>query len=91
MLPLGWYVEEAMKQRYGAEWPAAKCVDWYNKDRQNTDWIKAQPNCPCSLSQAMSDFGRWQPDAGCNLRSQHPSNCFYHRGAAQCVRAVQPK
>ncbi|WAR00091.1 SUSD2-like protein, partial [Mya arenaria] len=57
---------------------------------EDMSWLDNLLHCPCSLSQALSDFGRWQPDVGCNLNSRSPNNCFYHGTAVHCVRAVQP-
>ncbi|WAR00181.1 SUSD2-like protein, partial [Mya arenaria] len=57
---------------------------------EDMSWLDNLLHCPCSLSQALSDFGRWQPDVGCNLNSHSPNNCFYHGTAVHCVRAVQP-
>lgn len=89
-IPLAWYVQNAMSTRHGTNWPSTMCVDWYNRDRQNTVWLNSLLNCPCSLAQAMSDFGRWQPDVSCNiLASSKPENCFYHNTAIHCVRSVQ--
>ncbi|XP_052792972.1 sushi domain-containing protein 2-like [Mya arenaria] len=90
VLPLGWYVQNSMKQKHGNSWPTEMCVNWYNQDRKDMSWLDNLPYCPCSLSQALSDFGRFQPDVGCNLNSRSPKNCFYHGAAVHCVRAVQP-
>jgi hypothetical protein len=90
-IPLGWFVQQEMTARYGSSWPAKLCVDWYKKDKQDLKWLDSLLSCPCSLAQAISDFGRWQPDNGCNLYNAHiSSNCFYHSDAVHCVRSVQP-
>ncbi|KAK3576419.1 hypothetical protein CHS0354_025181 [Potamilus streckersoni] len=89
-IPLGWYVNTPMSQMYGGNWPAVMCDKWYDEDRKDMTWIEELPFCPCSLHQALADFGRWQSDVSCNLYSTSSSNCYYHKGAAHCVRAVQP-
>ncbi|XP_021348303.1 sushi domain-containing protein 2-like isoform X1 [Mizuhopecten yessoensis] len=87
-LPLGWYVNNDMIQRYGSHWPHDKCVLWYNKDRQDMAWLQSLPYCPCNLGQALVDIGRFQTDPGCDMFSG--SVCTYHIGAVHCVRSVKP-
>ncbi|KAL4230851.1 hypothetical protein ACF0H5_011225 [Mactra antiquata] len=91
VIPLGWYVQNAMVSKYGSEWPTSMCVNWYDKDSKDMTWLNSLLSCPCTLEQAMSDFGRWQTDHGCDInRADQPYNCFYHKSAVHCVRAVQP-
>ncbi|XP_045204399.2 sushi domain-containing protein 2-like [Mercenaria mercenaria] len=90
-VPLGWYMQTAMTEEHGEEWPSKLCENWYNKASQDMKWVNSLLSCPCSLAQAISDFGRWQPDHGCNLQNaDNPRNCFYHSAAVHCVRSVQP-
>ncbi|XP_053399387.1 sushi domain-containing protein 2-like isoform X2 [Mercenaria mercenaria] len=90
-IPLGWYVQNAMTAQHGTDWPSSLCMSWYNKAFQDMNWVNSLLSCPCSLAQAISDFGRWQHDHGCNLQnSENSGNCFYHQEAVHCVRAVQP-
>ncbi|XP_052245038.1 sushi domain-containing protein 2-like isoform X2 [Dreissena polymorpha] len=91
VIPIAWYVRTSMLTQYGTTWPTDMCVKWYNQDKQDMSWLDYLLNCPCSLTQAVSDFGRWQPDGSCNLQNaKNPNNCFYHTTAVHCVRAVQP-
>ncbi|XP_052242291.1 LOW QUALITY PROTEIN: sushi domain-containing protein 2-like [Dreissena polymorpha] len=91
VISLAWYVQTSMLTQYGTTWPTDMCVKWYNQDKQDMSWLDDLLNCPCSLTQAVSDFGRWQPDGSCNLQNaKNPNNCFYHTTAVHCVRAVQP-
>lgn len=85
---LGWYVKNAMTQRYGNDWAAAKCKAWNDEDRLSAGWLDHLLPCPCTLSQALADWGRWQPDMSCNMF--HGSHCKYHIGAKHCVRSVHP-
>lgn len=86
---LGWYVKQAMTQHYGTtQWSAAKCIDWNNQDRLSTVWLDHLQPCPCTLTQALADWGRWQPDVGCSMFSG--SVCRYHQHALHCVRSVHP-
>ncbi|XP_060564063.1 sushi domain-containing protein 2-like isoform X2 [Ruditapes philippinarum] len=90
-IPLGWYVQNAMTAQHGAGWPSSLCLNWYHKAFQEMSWTKDLLSCPCSLAQAMADFGRWQHDHGCNVQNaEKVGNCFYHQEAVHCVRAVQP-
>ena len=80
-----------MESRHGSNWQSAMCTNWYDKDKQDTNWLQGLLNCPCSLDQALADFGRWQPDSGCTISNKNSQwNCHYHQGAAHCVRSVQP-
>ncbi|KAK7088850.1 protein mesh-like, partial [Littorina saxatilis] len=85
---LGWYVNNAMTQSYGQNWPEAKCKAWSEKDRLTSGWLDHLLSCPCTLSQALADWGRWQPDMGCNMFTG--SECYYHVDALHCVRSVHP-
>ncbi|XP_050416885.1 protein mesh [Patella vulgata] len=88
VVPLGWFVRDYMEQTYGADWNSQKCQKWYEKDKLNMAWQEELLACPCNLNQAITDFGRWQPDVGCNMHTG--SACHYHIGAIHCVRSVNP-
>ena len=91
MTTLGWYVRQAMESRHGNNWQSAMCGNWYDRDKQNTAWVQTLLSCPCSLDQAIADFGRWAPDDGCSFRkAQGQLNCYFHGGAKHCVRAIEP-
>ncbi|RUS82606.1 hypothetical protein EGW08_009634 [Elysia chlorotica] len=87
-IPLGWYVNEKMTADNGTDWSDKMCRAWHEEDGKTTDWLSALLPCPCTLDQALADFGRFQPDAGCNLFAG--SKCTYHKAAKHCVRAVVP-
>ncbi|KAK3758329.1 hypothetical protein RRG08_004150 [Elysia crispata] len=87
-IPLGWYVNEKMTEDNGSDWSDQMCRKWHAEDGKHTDWLSALLPCPCTLDQALADFGRFQPDAGCNLFTG--SKCTYHKKAKHCVRAVVP-
>ncbi|GFR68620.1 sushi domain-containing protein 2-like [Elysia marginata] len=88
VMPLGWYVNEKMTEDNGSDWSNQMCKAWHAEDGRNTDWLSSLLPCPCTLDQALADFGRFQPDAGCNLFAG--SKCTYHKKAIHCVRAVVP-
>ncbi|XP_046579037.1 uncharacterized protein LOC124286646 [Haliotis rubra] len=88
--PLGWFVNSAMSRLHGSNWAPQLCTSWYNKDKVNMTWMDKLLYCPCTLSQGLSDFGRWQSQSGCNIFSTSPDNCFYHKEAVHCVRSLQP-
>ncbi|KAK3758328.1 hypothetical protein RRG08_004149 [Elysia crispata] len=87
-IPLGWYVNEKMTEDNGSDWSDQMCRKWHAEDGKHTDWLSALLPCPCTLDQALADFGRFQPDAGCSLFTG--SKCTYHKKAKHCVRAVVP-
>ena len=41
--------------------------------------------CPCTLTQALVDWGRFQSDVHCNLDSTAADKCKYYQGAVHCV------
>ncbi|KAL8616814.1 hypothetical protein ACOMHN_017851 [Nucella lapillus] len=85
---IGWYVKNAMVQRYGQNWSAAKCRSWNDRDRLSSAWLTRLVPCPCTLSQALADWGRFQAAPGCSMFAG--SVCTYHTGAIHCVRSVHP-
>ncbi|XP_067663868.1 uncharacterized protein [Haliotis asinina] len=88
--PLGWFVNGAMSRLHGSKWAPQLCTSWYNKDKVDMSWMDKLLYCPCTLSQGLSDFGRWQSQSGCNIFSNSSDNCFYHKEAVHCVRSLQP-
>ncbi|ESO93786.1 hypothetical protein LOTGIDRAFT_228561 [Lottia gigantea] len=87
-IPLGWFVRDFMMNQHGAGYSEIQCREWYEKDKKNMDWLEELLSCPCNLNQAVMDFGRFQPDMGCNMYTG--SACHYHIGAVHCVRSVNP-
>ncbi|XP_060604753.1 sushi domain-containing protein 2-like isoform X2 [Ruditapes philippinarum] len=90
-VPLGWFVRNVMKAKYGSDWPSDLCMKWHKSASRDMKWFDEILKCPCSLAQAIADFGRWHPDIGCNLQmAANRNNCKYHHAAVHCVRSVQP-
>ncbi|GFN81799.1 sushi domain-containing protein 2-like, partial [Plakobranchus ocellatus] len=87
-IPLGWYVNEKMTEDNSSDWSDQMCKAWFNEDAKKMDWLDSLLPCPCTLDQALADFGRFQPDAGCNVFDG--SKCTYHKEAKHCVRAIVP-
>ncbi|KAK7097672.1 sushi domain-containing protein 2-like [Littorina saxatilis] len=88
-LPLGWYVHRVNSDYNGYDWPRYKCEQWAAEERQHKHWMMELPSCPCSLQQALADWGRWQADTDCSM-FRKGSKCAFNRGAKHCVRSVQP-
>ncbi|KAK6178739.1 hypothetical protein SNE40_011254 [Patella caerulea] len=88
IFPIGWHVVEYMKSTHGADWSKVLCTNWYDTDRQEMTWLEELLDCPCTLDQALTDFGRWLTDGGCNIFNG--SVCTYHIGAVHCVRSFKP-
>ncbi|KAJ8311226.1 hypothetical protein KUTeg_011222 [Tegillarca granosa] len=86
-MPLGWYNNRNMVDKYGDNWPSKKCSSWYEKDSLSTKWKENMINCPCNLKQAIIDIGRFQAATGCNMFESN--KCKYHEGSVHCVRSVQ--
>nr|XP_022326514.1 sushi domain-containing protein 2-like [Crassostrea virginica] len=86
-MPFGWLMRKHLEKVHGPQWLHEKCVKWYADEVDHMQWIEALDNCPCSLQQALLDFGRWQTDLSCNMFSRKPT-CAFHKGAVHCVRSV---
>ncbi|PVD34907.1 hypothetical protein C0Q70_06188 [Pomacea canaliculata] len=82
-LPLGWYINSAMESKLGKDWPAQKCSAWSQEDGRQTGWLQQLLPCPCTLTQALADWGRWQPDNWvqhvCRKSEGAGNQCFYNK------------
>ncbi|KAL8616990.1 hypothetical protein ACOMHN_014161 [Nucella lapillus] len=88
-LPLAWYVNHVQSEERGTQWYQDHCQHWAHRGRSDLSWQAELPPCPCSLQQAVADWGRWQADVGCSLFNKG-SKCAFNRGAKHCVRSVHP-
>ncbi|XP_014258634.1 protein mesh isoform X2 [Cimex lectularius] len=87
-IPLGWYFAPQWERVYGKKWPEAKCDQWLMNDRFLKNFANELAQCPCTLSQALNDKGRFLPDPDCDMIAN--PNCFYHKGARHCVKTGAP-
>ena len=85
MVPLGWFMRQDLQS-----WPDDKCKKWQTEDQKDMSWLEDLLPCPDTLNDALSDFGRWQPDDACYLNSKSRSNCNLHRPAIHCSRSFRP-
>ena len=72
----------------GDDWPWQRCELWAAEEKNHQHWIAELPPCPCTLQQALADWGRWQADPGCSLFSGE-SKCTFNKKAKHCVRSFQ--
>ncbi|KAJ8035366.1 Sushi domain-containing protein 2 [Holothuria leucospilota] len=80
------YVLEQEYQNNPEVWSNEKCLAWAAEDDSLPTYTDSLLNCPCTLDQALTDSGRFQPDTGCSMFTG--SVCTYHVGAKHCVRSV---
>ncbi|KAJ8035351.1 Sushi domain-containing protein 2 [Holothuria leucospilota] len=80
------YVLEQEYQDDPEVWSNEKCIAWAGEDDALPPYTDSLLNCPCTLDQALTDSGRFQPDTGCSMFTG--SVCTYHVGAKHCVRSV---
>ncbi|XP_012579147.1 PREDICTED: sushi domain-containing protein 2 [Condylura cristata] len=83
---LAWHLSEDFRKDPVA-WARAQCLAWEELEDQLPNFLEELPDCPCTLTQARADSGRFHTDYGCDM--DHGSVCTYHPGAIHCVRSVQ--
>ncbi|KAG8147564.1 hypothetical protein E2320_022994 [Naja naja] len=82
---MAWHLEEAFR-RDPASWAAAKCQRWDSKETGLPAFLQEIPDCPCTLSQARADFGRFHffPRYGAGQQ------CCYSRRGVQVLTDDSP-
>ncbi|PIO69409.1 AMOP domain protein [Teladorsagia circumcincta] len=89
--PFPWYYLPDWKKHYGTNWALDMCIEWFEYDgkRRNfqMDLTKDTP-CPCKMSQALLDLGRYMPIMDCDKDGD--TSCPVNKGAQHCIQAVQP-
>ncbi|XP_072520746.1 sushi domain-containing protein 2 [Salminus brasiliensis] len=83
---LAYHLEEAFRGD-SAGWALEKCVLWDKEEKRIPSFLPEITDCPCTLTQARADTGRFHTDYGCDI--EKGSVCTYHPGAVHCVRAIQ--
>lgn len=69
----------------GEDWYRDKCSTWHMGDKIDVAWRSELTACPCTLGQALIDFGRFQPVSDCDLNRPASKTCQFHNGAEHCV------
>ncbi|XP_069475274.1 uncharacterized protein [Ambystoma mexicanum] len=83
---LAWHLGEDFR-RNSTSWATAKCFDWHQAETRLPNFLEEVADCPCTLTQARADTGRYHTDYGCDM--EKGSVCTYHPGAIHCVRSIQ--
>ncbi|XP_051829342.1 sushi domain-containing protein 2 [Antechinus flavipes] len=83
---LAWHLGEDFR-RDSAAWATAKCKSWVRLEETLPNFLEELEDCPCTLTQARADTGRFFTDYGCDIESG--SVCTYHPEAVHCVRSIQ--
>ncbi|CAI4226085.1 unnamed protein product [Auanema sp. JU1783] len=88
--PFPWYYLPDWRRHYGNNWAIDMCIEWFEYDgkRRNfqMDLTKDLP-CPCKLSQAMLDLGRFMPIMDCDKDGD--TSCPFNKGAQHCIQSQQ--
>uniref|UniRef100_A0A5S6QR44 AMOP domain-containing protein n=1 Tax=Trichuris muris TaxID=70415 RepID=A0A5S6QR44_TRIMR len=85
-VPFGWYFRNKWEQAFGTDWATKLCIEWYNYDGLRDNFLRktyAEMPCPCTLDQALVDFGRFTPLPTCEMMGD--SSCIYTKGAQHCI------
>uniref|UniRef100_A0A2K5UEM5 Sushi domain containing 2 n=1 Tax=Macaca fascicularis TaxID=9541 RepID=A0A2K5UEM5_MACFA len=83
---LAWHLSDDFREDPVA-WARTQCQAWEELEDQLPSFLEELPDCPCTLTQARADSGRFFTDYGCDM--EQGSVCTYHPGAVHCVRSVQ--
>uniref|UniRef100_A0A3B4Y721 Sushi domain containing 2 n=2 Tax=Seriola lalandi dorsalis TaxID=1841481 RepID=A0A3B4Y721_SERLL len=83
---LAWHLEQAFRDD-SAAWAKNKCLQWDNMEKKLPNFLSELVDCPCTLTQARADTGRFHTDYSCDIESG--SVCTYHPGSVHCVGAIQ--
>ncbi|WKY00594.1 hypothetical protein Q1695_014987 [Nippostrongylus brasiliensis] len=90
--PFPWYYLPDWKKHYGTNWALDMCIEWFEYDgkRRNfqMDLTRGIP-CPCKMSQALLDLGRYMPIMDCDKDGD--TSCPFNKGAQHCIQSVQPR
>lgn len=69
-----------------AGWSKSWCSKWLQTESQKSNITDVISSCPCTLTQATRDVGRYHADPQCSKdNSNSVTNCIYHSSAFQCV------
>ncbi|KAL4681861.1 hypothetical protein H8959_007338 [Pygathrix nigripes] len=83
---LAWHLSDDFRED-PVGWARTQCQAWEELEDQLPNFLEELPDCPCTLTQARADSGRFFTDYGCDM--EQGSVCTYHPGAVHCVRSVQ--
>ncbi|XP_076359572.1 sushi domain containing 2 mesh [Tachypleus tridentatus] len=87
-IPLAWYFYHQWRREWGNEWKNYMCEQWYLNEKYSDRFATTNFRCPCTLTQAELDRGRFSPDTQCNVINK---NCeVFFKGAHHCVRSGRP-
>ncbi|XP_035701228.1 protein mesh [Folsomia candida] len=67
----------------------ATCQEWLARERHRPNFTLQLPICTCTLTQALSDVGRFLPDPGCDKDARY-SNCELNQNVKHCVISAIP-
>uniref|UniRef100_A0A2I3GT35 Sushi domain containing 2 n=1 Tax=Nomascus leucogenys TaxID=61853 RepID=A0A2I3GT35_NOMLE len=74
---LAWHLSDDFQEDPVA-WARTQCQAWEELEDQLPNFLEELPDCPCTLTQARADSGRFFTDYGCDM--EQGSVCTYHPG-----------
>ncbi|CAD6187941.1 unnamed protein product [Caenorhabditis auriculariae] len=89
--PFPWYHLPEWRRHYGNNWAIDMCIEWFEYDGKRRNFqidLTSDRPCPCKLSQAMLDLGRYMPIMDCDKDGD--TSCPFNKGAQHCIQSVQP-
>ncbi|XP_033096788.1 sushi domain-containing protein 2-like [Anneissia japonica] len=70
-------------------WATMRCEEWYEREVNEDEYVLELEPCPCNLSQALADRGRFKPTLECNLESDE-FYCYQRSTIVHCVENIVP-
>ncbi|XP_040928147.1 sushi domain-containing protein 2 isoform X2 [Betta splendens] len=83
---LAWHLGQVFRAN-SSSWATTKCLQWDTLEKKLPEFLEELADCPCTLTQARADTGRFHADYSCDV--ERGSVCTYHPGSVHCVRAIQ--
>lgn len=89
MVPFGFFFRDIWREQLGPDWALQLCIEWFEYDGRRANFyqdLEVEMPCPCTLAQAVADFGSFVPLPECDMHGD--ASCFYTRGAQHCVMST---
>ena len=91
------YIMNDKFQNDPAVYSNQRCEEFFDREKEAEHDIDLQNNlrpCPCNLTQALADRGRFKPDPMCNMddavQDRTQEYCRFRDDVVHCVTSIVP-